>query len=230
MIQLALKYPVNEFLVHITRAYRAWKADRTHGLIRSGEVQLRPMYWLAWLLDWDSQMTAKKNQSLEFRCATRCSHLYDDKVASDLVWLVWDALFGIANKIGCSRVSERLKSLHGLYTLHFARSKKRERRFLLYNAVHSIIYDPDPKNVYIDRKRVLRSVAGINAVYRGVAMNCTGWETLERSNTIRKFVSLAGNTQDETTTRHEDEASESDSAAEVYHEVLCAGVPPRPKN
>jgi hypothetical protein len=223
---IALKYPVNEFLLHVTRAYRARKADRSQGLVRSGEAQLRPFYWLAWLLDWDSQMTAKKNHLLDFKCANRPSHLYDDKVANDLVWLVWDALFGIANRIDCPRVSDRLSSLHGLYTLHFVRGKKRERRFLLYNAVHSVIYDPEPTNVFIDRKRVLRTVAGINAVYRGVAANCTNWETTERTNTIRKYVTLANTAENEQSTRHEDDASDTDCAAEVYQEVLSAGVLP----
>ena len=224
---VALKYPVNEFLLHVTRAYRARKADRSQGLGRSGEAQLRPLYWLAWLLDWDSQMTAKKNQALEFKCAHRPSHLYDDRVAHDLVWLVWDALFGISNRIGSSRVSDRLNSLHGLYTLHFVRGKKRERRFLLYNAVHSIVYDPEPSNVFIDRKRVLRTVAGINAVYRSIALNCANWETIERSNTIRKYVSLTNRSEDADTRQPEDDVSDSGSAVETYEEVLHAGVPPK---
>ncbi|CAL5225127.1 g7905 [Coccomyxa viridis] len=226
---IALKYPVNEFLLHVTRAYRARKADRSQGLIRSGEAQLRPLYWLAWLLDWDSQMTAKKNQLLDFKCANRPSHLYADKVANDLVWLVWDALFGIANRIDSPRVSDRLSSLHGLYTMQFVRGKKRERRFLLYNAVHSITHDPEPTNVYIDRKRVLRTVAGINAVYRGVAANCTNWETTERTNTIRKYVTLANSAENEQSNRHEDDASDTDCATEVYQEVLYAGLSPMPR-
>ncbi|CAL8461092.1 g920 [Coccomyxa elongata] len=227
---IALKYPVNEFLLHVTKAYRARKADRSQGLVRSGEAQLRPLYWLAWLLDWDTQMTAKKNQSLEFRCAHRPSHLYDDKVAHDLVWLVWDALFGVANRINLSRVSDRLNSLHGLYTLHFVRGKKRERRFLLYNAVHTIVHDPDPTNVFIDRKRVLRTVAGINAVYRSIALNCANWETTERSNTIRKYVSLTNRCENADTTRPEDDVSDSGSAVEIYEEVLHAGTPPKAPN
>ena len=225
---IALKYPVNEFLLHVTRAYRARKADRSQGLVRSGEAQLRPLYWLAWLLDWDSQMTAKKNQLLDFKCANRPSHLYDDKVANDLVWLVWDALFGIANRIDSPRVSDRLNSLHGLYTMQFVRGKKRERRFLLYNAVHLITHDSEPTNVYIDRKRVLRTVAGINAVYRGIAATCTSWENTERTNTIRKYVTLANSAENEPSTRHEDDASDTDCAAEVYQEVLSAGVLPLP--
>ncbi len=227
---IALKYPVNEFLLHVTKAYRARKADRSQGLMRSGEAQLRPLYWLAWLLDWDTQMTAKKNQSLEFRCAHRPSHLYDDKVAHDLVWLVWDALFGVANRIGHTRVSDRLNSLHGLYTLQFVRGKKRERRFLLYNAVHTIVHDPDPTNVFVDRKRVLRTVAGINAVYRSIALNCANWETTERSNTIRKYVSLTNRSENADTTRPEDDPSDSGSAVETYEEVLHAGVPPKAPN
>ena len=186
--------PINELATHIILQKR-YNGDRFSLLTREATTT-NPYYWLAWFLEWEKNISSKKMKDVEYRCAPRLSRLYDGKFATDCVWVAWDLFRILAIRMATAEAREQIAALYNLYAHDYSRNKRTERKFLMYQAIQVLTLDLDWRtNVYVDRRKVVKTCACVNFFYRQIAADCRTWEDKYRSSTIASFISPADDKQ-----------------------------------
>lgn len=184
-----LMLPINELASHIVLSRRL--LEKQNDLLGPATARSEPFYWLAWFLEWDKNMSSNKVSDQGYQGAHRESHLYDSKFAKDPVWIVWDLLLGLAERFHtCDNlIADSINALYRLYTINFSKTKKAEKRCLLYNAVQYLVTDLDwRKSVFVDRTKVLQMVAGVNFTYQRIGHGAREWEHAIRPSSISNFI------------------------------------------
>lgn len=136
-------------------------------------------------------MSSKKVNDQGYQGAHRESRLYDSKFAKDPVWILWDLLLGLADRFHThdNSIADLVNALYRLYTMNFSKTKKAEKRSLLYNAVQILVAEVDwRKSVFVDRTKVLQMVAGVNFTYQRIGHGAREWENSIRPSSISQFI------------------------------------------
>ena len=118
---------INEFTYHIC-------TDTEH---KSNMVQA--CYWLEWIIEFDLICKKRKVKCL---CDRRYDIPVEAKYQCDIIWVVWDALFSVANtREQASFISTVLSAILDLFCIRFTSSCTKKRRYLLYFAI-SMLCEP----------------------------------------------------------------------------------------
>lgn len=183
-----LMIPTNELATTIIQMMK-YKSDDS--VITREVGQLDPYYWLAWLIEWDKHMTSRKMKDIDYRCSPRKHIAYDDKISTDSVWVIWDVILKLSNTFFTenSEPAQQIEALYDMFVIDYTRSKRAERKYLIYHAVQYLTNDMDySKNIFIDRKRILRVQAFINMTYAEIAEQSREWESTLRRNKIGELI------------------------------------------
>lgn len=135
-----------------------------------------PFYWCSWILEWDKKLNSRNVEGYSFQCAQRQSRHYDFKFSRDCVWLLWELIIDLVDRINVNIISEQVKSLFLLYTYNFSKARKNERRFMFF---HAIRYITDKINwdipIHSNRSGAIHLNAGINFIYKNIQRDGLVW-------------------------------------------------------
>ena len=182
-----LVIPVNELATNILML-RAQLTNKTKLLTRD-VGSLDPYYWLSWLLEWDKQMTSRKLKDVDYKCASRKNAAYDDKLSTDVVWVVWDCILRINETLGDSLISNQVEALYHLYTIDYARGKRIERKFMMNHAVQLLTNNIETiSEVTVDHRKNLRAQSLVNLSYEAIIKEADDWDAKLRQEKVAHFV------------------------------------------
>lgn len=164
--------PLNELANHIMIAR---KNNHNSGLNTKND-SIEPFYWCSWILEWDKKLNSRNVEGYSFQCAQRQSRHYDFKFCRDCVWLLWELIIDLVDRLNINIISEQVKSLFLLYTYNFSKARKNERRFIFF---HAIRYITDKINwdtpVHNNRTGAIHLSAGINFIYKNIQRDGLVW-------------------------------------------------------
>ena len=169
--------PLNELATHALEQHKQ-SADKFSLLTRKS-TRICPQYWLAWFLEMDKRANARGMQDMELSCAPRKLARYDDKFNHDCIWIAWELILCLADSVCEDAAKQEVQSLLALYSFEFSKTRKTERRAMLYHALMYVTHNSEvamKTDPYIDRARCLRAVASINFVYGSIAKEANSWE------------------------------------------------------
>lgn len=194
-----LMIPFNEFAFHLTQR------DCRNA-----------SYWIEWILEFD--LICRKNKE-KTQCAIR-RYVRDDKLCRDVVWVIWDIFFHIAERRDDKFIMVILQALLGIFTIKYTTASCKKRRFLLYFGVtmltEEIIRDSD---VFQDKEMIQTVIENINIVYQQIKKNEQSPKTdylfsgLSKQNNVEKAMkqielvnsmSMANTNEFESDGEHED--------------------------
>lgn len=169
--------PLNELATHALEQHKQ-SADK-FSLLTRRSTKICPQYWLAWYMEMDKRANARGMQDMELTCAPRKLARYDDKFNHDCIWIAWELILCLADSVCSEESKKEVQSLLALYSFDFSKTRKTERRAMLYHALMYITHNPElalRADPYVDRARCLRAAASINFVYGSIAKEANSWE------------------------------------------------------
>jgi|TARA_B110000093_G_scaffold183404_2_gene234422 hypothetical protein len=117
---------INEFVYNIT-------ADEDH---RPNMIQA--CYWVEWIIEFDIICKKRKTKCM---CERRYDISIEPKYQTDLIWVIWDAIFFVSNSTNNQFVQSILTAIRDLFCIKFTSACAKKRRHLLYFAV-SLFCEP----------------------------------------------------------------------------------------
>ena len=146
-----LLIPFNEFMFHLTQ-----RDCRNSS------------YWIEWILDFDLICRKNKDKTL---CVVR-NYVRDDKLNRDVVWVLWDIFFHIADERGDKFIVTILTALLDIFKIRYTTASCKKRRFLLYFGVTMLTEDITRNADVFQDKHVIQTVIdNINIVYKQIKKN-----------------------------------------------------------
>lgn len=123
-------------------------------------------YWIEWIIEFD---TICKRRKQVCECEMREFVVVERKLARDLIWMIWDALFYYMKERGSPLVEKVMGSLLTLFSLHYTNACCRKRRYLLYFAVSLCTEQVNPATDLVSDMRVVElAVKNINSIYKTI--------------------------------------------------------------
>ena len=110
-----LKIPLNEF--NFCLKTRKWELC---------------VYWLAWILEWERRNTKKDKYYI---CGFRKIEGIEDKLATDIIWIIWEIIIKEVSYLNDERVSEQIYSLFKLFKFDYKSTKKTKRVYFILYAI-----------------------------------------------------------------------------------------------
>ena len=161
-----LYIPINELINHIYMARNINMSNNRHTenrvLMHNNSVA-DPFFWLSWIIEWEKRVNSRSSKDYQLLCHSRTSELYDNKHSRDMIWLLWDVIIYYGKTLGDDLLFRIIKNNFHLYCYNFTKSKKNDRKYLLYNCIMLIITNIDKNiDVYNDYTLVLRSALNCN--------------------------------------------------------------------
>lgn len=169
--------PLNELATHALEQHK--QSSDKFSLLTRRSTRVCPQYWLAWFLEMDKRANARGMQDMELSCAPRKLARYDDKFNHDCIWIAWELILCLADSVCEDAAKKEVQSLLALYSFEFTKTRKTERRAMLYHALMYVTHNSElamKTDPYIDRARCLRAAASINFVYGSIAKEANSWE------------------------------------------------------
>ena len=123
-------------------------------------------YWYEWLIEFEA--ISKKKNKTPLTSASRLIAPVEDKASKDIIWIIWEIILFEANKQG-KIILDIVKSLLNLFSIKYASSCKRKRRFLIYNALLITTEISNMKTpLYTDEKKIDMVKNKINVLYKQI--------------------------------------------------------------
>jgi len=152
-------------------------------------------YWIEWIIEFD--IICKKRKTPCY-CEKRTNYNVDNKLQTDVIWIVWDTLFYYCEMIDSKNtpfILSIMESLLSLFSIKYTTASCKKRRYLLYFAV-SLLTEPIIQSVEMitDKNLVYNVVNKINNIYKQIKTNEEGPNTdylftnLERQNTFNQSI------------------------------------------
>ena len=178
--------PLNELATHALEQHKQ-SADKFTLLTRRS-TKICPQYWLAWYMEMDKRANARGMQDMELTCAPRKLARYDDKFNHDCIWIAWELILWLSDSVCSEESKQEVQSLLALYSFDFSKTRKTERRAMLYHALMYITHNPElalRADPFVDRARCLRAAASIIFVYGSIAKEANSWEQDSIANYVK---------------------------------------------
>lgn len=142
---------INEFAYHISKdSYNTISA----------------CYWIEWILEFEAICKKRKEKIL---CTTRTFVPVDYKYQTDIIWILWDAIFCEINKNSPDILVKIIKSLLNLYCIRFTPGIKKKRRFILYYTIALITEKYNINTEIITNKESISNIVNkMNVIYNQI--------------------------------------------------------------
>ncbi len=150
----AIFIPMNEFAYHISS---------------ESKNTVFACYWIEWILEFETLCKKRKAVCMVER---RPYVSVDIKLARDLVWIIWDALFYYIKTLNNPFLNKTMDALFTLFSLHYTNACGKKRRYMLYFAV-SLCTEQANMDVELvaDKRKVELAVHNINSIYEQIKKN-----------------------------------------------------------
>ena len=146
--------PINEFSYNISQGTKN---------------TINACYWIEWLIEFSIVCKSKKQPCL---CVPRRDNPVEQKYQSNIIWIVWDALFFHCENLNNTYIETLLNSLHTIFCIKYTTGTNKKRRYLLYFAV-SLLTESIPNHIdLMPDKETIQNVCGnINTIYKQIKKN-----------------------------------------------------------
>lgn len=126
-------------------------------------------YWVEWMVEFDIICRKRKESCL---CEKRIANPVENKYQRDIIWLIWDTLFEICERLENPFISKLMNSLMTLFCIKYTTGACKKRRYLLYFAV-ALITEPVPTNIELIPKKelIMNVVEKIGEIYKQIKKN-----------------------------------------------------------
>jgi len=126
-------------------------------------------YWIEWMIEFDLICKKRKQPAT---CDTRTDIPVENKYQTNIIWIVWDALFKYSDAIDNPYITQLLTSLQSIFCIKYTPASNKKRRYLLYFAV-AIITETVPTDVpLMSNKPLVTNIVGqINLIYKQIKKN-----------------------------------------------------------
>ena len=130
---------------------------------------LTACYWVEWIIEFNTICKKRKDP---ITCELRNKYKVENKLRSDVIWMVWDILLHYSEKQSNLLVKKTMNALVRLFSIKYTTPSSKKRRYLLYFAV-SILTETISANVelIIDRKILQTVTDKIDSVYKQIKRN-----------------------------------------------------------
>ena len=136
---------------------------------KEGKNTLSACYWTEWLLEYDHVCLSKK---VKCKCERREMIPVDSKYQMDIVWLLWDAMLKEAETTHGPLIKRIIESLLRLFTLKYAQTVSKRRRFIIYFAISLLTENvPLDEEIIKEKETVSQLVEQIDNIYKQVKKN-----------------------------------------------------------
>jgi hypothetical protein len=149
-------------------------------------------YWIEWMIDFEAICKKKKTPCI---CVRRSDVQVEKKLQSDVIWILWEALFFYSEKKNNPFIDKLMHGLRTIFCIKYTTASCKKRRFLLYFAV-ALLKDPVPTNIDLisaQNKLLLENLLSkIDQIYKQIKKNEEAPRTeylfagLERENNFEK--------------------------------------------
>ena len=143
--------PINEFAYHLSN-------DR--------KDTINACYWIEWLIEFSIVCNSNKSPCL---CQSREDNPVESKYKTNVIWILWDALFYHCYELGNKYIEALLNSLHTLFCIKYTTGTNKRRRYLLYFAV-ALLTEEIPNDIELmpDKPTITSVCDNINLVYKQI--------------------------------------------------------------
>jgi hypothetical protein len=127
------------------------------------------MYWVEWLIEFDLICRKRKQPCY---CEKRGEIIVDKKYQTDIIWIVWDALFYYCELNSNVFIKKIMTSLLSLFCIKYTTASCKRRRYLLYMAI-ALLTEPVPTTIELmpNKPMVQTVVSKINEIYKQIKKN-----------------------------------------------------------
>ena len=146
-----LLIPINEFSYNISKD----KKDTIHAC-----------YWIEWLIEFSIACNSNKRPCI---CDPRLDNPIESKFKTNIIWILWDALFYHCYELKNKYIEALMNSLHTIFCIKYTSSTNKRRRYLLYFAV-ALLTENIPTDIELmPNKSTINSVCdNISLVYKQI--------------------------------------------------------------
>ena len=126
-------------------------------------------YWIEWIIEFELICKKRKQPSVaEPRTYIRVEH----KRQTDIIWIMWDAIFLYGESLNNPYITQLLTSLRNIFCIKYTQAACKRRRYLLYFAVVLII-EPVPTDIPLmpNKPFITNIVSQINTIYKQIKKN-----------------------------------------------------------
>ena len=143
--------PINEFCYHISKDKRN---------------TIQACYWIEWLVEFSIVCNSNKNPC---QCVPRTDNPVESKYQTNIIWLLWDALFYHCYELKNKYIEALLNSLHTIFCIKYTTTTNKRRRYLLYFAV-ALLTEDIPNNIELmpDKSTITSVCHNINLIYKQI--------------------------------------------------------------
>ena len=154
-------------------------------------------FWIDWIIEYE--IICRTNRNI-CKCERRYITKISNQFQTDVVWLLWDALFAEILKRKNKLYEKILHALHDLFCIRYTFATKKKRKYILYFASSLLTETVDLSCPLINNHEMIKLVGSkINLIYREIKKNEKSPNTdylyngLERTNlekTVEKLEKL----------------------------------------
>ena len=141
----------------------------SYNISKDKKNMLGAFYWLEWMVEFD---TLCKNRKEPCVCEKRNSVPVENKYRSDIIWILWDALFHYSELLENPFINKLMEAIFYVFCIKYTTAASKKRRYLLYFAV-AILTENVPTNVdTIQNKSLVKNVVDkIDEIYKQIKKN-----------------------------------------------------------
>jgi len=126
-------------------------------------------YWIEWIIEFDL-ICKKKKQAVS--CETRTDVSVENKHKTNIIWIVWDAIFKYCELLENPYITQLLTSLRNIFCIKYTPATNKKRRYLLYFAVTLVVeHIPTDVPLMTNKTLVTDIMQRINVIYKQIKKN-----------------------------------------------------------
>ena len=142
---------VNEFSYHLSKD--------SHSVFNA-------CYWIEWIIEFELICKKRKQPST---AEPRTYIPVESKRQTDIIWIMWDAIFQYGDALNNPYITQLLTSLRNIFCIKYTQASCKRRRYLLYFAV-ALIIETVPTDIPLmpNKPLVTSVVSQINLIYKQI--------------------------------------------------------------
>ena len=128
-------------------------------------------YWLEWILEFEAY--CKRNKDNCIACKRNfVTNIINEKYHTDIIWIIWDALFYECRLRTSPLLLKIIKSLFNIFSLHYSFAIKKRRKYILYFIIQLLTEDINITKPITDNSNKIQSIVlNIDNIYKKVKQN-----------------------------------------------------------
>ena len=141
----------------------------SYNISEDNKHTINACYWVEWIIEF-SLICKKRKEPCE--CSPRRDIPVEIKYQTNIIWILWDALFYHCEKLNNSYIQALLESLLVLFCIKYSAGTNKKRRYLLYFGV-ALLTETIPNDIKLmnDKDTITHVSNNINLIYKQIKKN-----------------------------------------------------------